>query len=338
MAKYKLILNSNHNVSKNIEFEIPDEEGNYELWFQKEGFGSILVGDVSVGEKENVYNLKLGMSDGTEVDAGTFATPVVEKPITTLTLYQGADITDQQYAPFLHFICDGEMPVVKFDGQELTGYTTYPYATESQNSNILSLALPFPFTAGTHTLTIEGGGPIYFGNVMPDGTMPTESARYVGTIANHSTNSAVYSSKMITDVSFGSNYGDTLGSGALRDIPMSTFKLPPRIKRVGNDAIAIGFISDATTPKTIWLHNKIEYMDTIAAPTLYSTSCSVYLPYGEDDVVLFDANNILGKGNNKGTMTWNIYTDNSTIKNGVLSAVDQYTMVNVYHYDGSAWD
>lgn len=77
MAKYKLTLNTNDNTSKYIEFEIPDEAGTYELWFQKEGFGSILVGDVVVDGKENIYNLKLGMSDGKEVDAGTFTTPII---------------------------------------------------------------------------------------------------------------------------------------------------------------------------------------------------------------------------------------------------------------------
>ena len=335
MTKYKLTLNSNHNTSKQIEFEIPDEEGNYELWFQKEGFGSILVGDVSVGEKENVYNLKLGMSDGSEVDAGTFATPVVEKPITRLTLYSGSDITGAGKALFLNFICDGKKPVVKLDGQELTEYTTFPFASEKGNDKILSLALPFPFYAGTYTLTFEGGGPIYFGNVKSDGTIPSELDSYVGVISYASDTLAC---KLITDVTFGTNYGDTLGSGAFRDIPMTTFRLPERIKRVGKDALSIAYMSNAAIPKTIWLHNKIEHMDIITEPTTLATTCSVYLPYSENDQVLFDANNILGKGNDKGTITWNIYTDNSIIKNGALSVVDEYTMVNVYHYDGSAWD
>lgn len=338
MTKYKLTLNSNHNTSKQIEFEIPDEEGNYELWFQKEGFGSILVGDVSVGEKENVYNLKLGMSDGSEVDAGTFATPVIEKPITRLTLYSGSDITNTNDALFLNFICDGEKPVVKLDGQELTEYKTFPYASKTGNDKILSIVLPFPFYAGTYTLTFEGGGPIYFGNVKSDGTIPSELDSYVGLISGHLVPSNTLSCKLITDVTFGTNYGDTLGTGALRDIPMTTFRLPARIKRVGKDALSIGYISNAATPKTIWLHNKIEHMDIITEPTTLATTCSVYLPYSENDQVLFDANNILGKGNDKGTITWNIYTDNSIIKNGALSVVDEYTMVNVYHYDGSAWD
>lgn len=338
MAKYKLTLNSNHNTSEYIEFEIPDEAGNYELWFQKEGFGSILVGDVSVGQRENVYNLRLGMSDGSEIDAGTFATPVVEEPFTTLTLYSEADITEQQYAPYLHFICRGEKPVVKFDGQVLTGYGDYPYPENAKNYNILSLALPFPFPAGTHTLTLEGGGPIYFGNVKADGSMPTTTLEFVGAVTNHATESAVVMGILVTDVVFGANYGDTLGSGAFRDVPMTQFKLQNKIKKLGSQAIAIGLISRTGSKKTIWLHNKIEHMDVISVPTTFAMSCAVYLPYSEDDEVLFDANNILGKGSSKGTMTWDIYTDNSTIKNGALSVVDEYTMVNVYHYDGSAWD
>lgn len=82
MSKYKLTLNKSDNTSNSFEFEIPDEEGTYELWFQKEGFGSILVGDVVVDGKENIYNLKLGMSDGNEVDAGTFTTPITYQTVT----------------------------------------------------------------------------------------------------------------------------------------------------------------------------------------------------------------------------------------------------------------
>lgn len=82
MSKYKLTLNKSDNTSNSFEFEIPDEEGTYELWFQKEGFGSILVGDVTVDGKENIYNLKLGMSDGREVDAGTFTTPITYQTVT----------------------------------------------------------------------------------------------------------------------------------------------------------------------------------------------------------------------------------------------------------------
>ena len=64
---------------------------------------------------------------------------------------------------------------------------------------------------------------------------------------------------------------------------------------------------------------------------------AVYFHYSEADEVLFSPAVAIGTGDSKSTLTYNIYTDNTIIKDGVLSKADQYTIVNVKHLDGSDW-
>ena len=59
--------------------------------------------------------------------------------------------------------------------------------------------------------------------------------------------------------------------------------------------------------------------------------------HSENDNVLFSFTNFPIQGNNKTSITYNIYTDNTTIKNGFESKANQYTTINVYKKDGSSW-
>ena len=59
--------------------------------------------------------------------------------------------------------------------------------------------------------------------------------------------------------------------------------------------------------------------------------------YSEDTEILFDVTNFLTAGSSKGTYTYNIYTDNSTIKAASIAYASDYTIVNVYHLDGGDW-
>lgn len=336
MATQRITIFKSNDTTNGFDLDIPEEAGTYNLSFTRENnAGTINAGNFIVDDTERTYQLKLALSNGQEVVAGTFKTQVASDPITTLTLTQ---TVDAEYQPFLNYICAGERPVIKLNGELLTEYQTYPFATESDNNNILSVALPFPFPQGTHTITLEGGGPIYFGNYKFGEPMPTEISKFVGTIANHNVPTNMNQCTMISNITFGSNYGDTIGAGAFRNIPMTEFRLPQKITKLGQESIAIGMLTQSAVARTIWLHNKIEHMDTILDPTLISQTYNVYFPYSESDEVLFDPTITLAKGDDKATMTYNIYTDNSIIKNGILSIVDEYTIVNVYHYDGTAWE
>lgn len=66
---------------------------------------------------------------------------------------------------------------------------------------------------------------------------------------------------------------------------------------------------------------------------------TIYYDFTDSDTVAFDTDHVLTPGSaDKGSArTYNIYTDNTTIKNAALAKVDEYTIVNVYHLNGSDW-
>ena len=63
----------------------------------------------------------------------------------------------------------------------------------------------------------------------------------------------------------------------------------------------------------------------------------IWFDHSENDTVLFNTNNFITAGSSKATITYNIYTDNTNIKTGALSQANTYTIVNVYHLDGTSW-
>lgn len=92
----------------------------------------------------------------------------------------------------------------------------------------------------------------------------------------------------------------------------------------------------------------IDYIDwtTVTSNALlgpqHKAGVNIYL--GTDVVVPDDKNicdTLLLKGSKSGnkttTYTYNIFTDNETIKDQMLAGVDQYTIITVKHFDGSDW-
>lgn len=91
----------------------------------------------------------------------------------------------------------------------------------------------------------------------------------------------------------------------------------------------------------MYFSTKLKILDdhVFSFSSIYSSIYDIYYEFEETDQVLFDPNNVVSKGAaNKANQTYNIYTNNSLIKNGALANADQYTIVNVYHLDGSPWE
>lgn len=80
--------------------------------------------------------------------------------------------------------------------------------------------------------------------------------------------------------------------------------------------------------------NAKSFYDISTTPLLVN----LYYHLTDEDVPAFDTNNILNVGSSKATRSYNIYTDNTVIKDAALAKVDTYTIVNVYHLDGSEWE
>ena len=102
---------------------------------------------------------------------------------------------------------------------------------------------------------------------------------------------------------------------------------------------ASGYIAPNTNISTKYSALLTTVDESVFKPLLIDTATTVsnYFYFTDNDAVLFDATYLVTVGSDKGTVTNNIYTDNTTIKNAVLTKVDQYTIVNAYHLDGSDW-
>ena len=65
----------------------------------------------------------------------------------------------------------------------------------------------------------------------------------------------------------------------------------------------------------------------------------VYYHFEETDTPQFDLSKVLTQATaSKNALSYSIYTNNTAIKNACLAKANEYTTVNVYHLDGSAWE
>lgn len=151
----------------------------------------------------------------------------------------------------------------------------------------------------------------------------------------------------------------TIGNGVIT-IGMNAFtNYPPLLENLtlGNSVTSIGLsafqnldeLRKITIPENVETINTNAFPDTVThiyynsnkitglgIPTTASNPLNLYFnAYGEDTEILFSFSGL--KGSQKGAKTYNIYTNSTTIKDGVLAQADQYTTVNVYKLDGGEW-
>lgn len=515
MATQKItIIKSNEAYNNSFEFDIPEEAGTYNLSFTRENnAGTINAGNFIVDETERTYQLKLALSNGQEVVAGTFKTQVANKPtVLTLNNTTGAE---EVVSTVIRPLPSTTPIVVKLNGTEV-GQHTYDASKENDYGYPLTGAV-FSFTlpAGESTLSFEGA-PFEFTN--------GQNSVLYASVDESTVSKAAY----ITNVEFGSNYGEKIGGIAFKGSSITSLVLPKQVlsvagfesclnltsvfipksvQEIGNNAfngcsnlttftieagselrttgngsfgntpiynnaftengqiylgsqnnpyficlsatngtvpnvssqcevlgancylsatfpeitipasvrsismqafmqaettsyvfeqnsqlkyidgscafglivatgitpdknivfppslefiskaafsltpfkdidfgngnlkeIRAGAFSTASEPfTTLRFGNKLEKAEGIIEYRNAAQTATMYFNYSASDPVLFDPTKLLTKGASKGTMTYNIYTDSPTIKDGVLTSVDEYTLVNVYHYDGSAW-
>lgn len=73
------------------------------------------------------------------------------------------------------------------------------------------------------------------------------------------------------------------------------------------------------------------------AGTVSTFTYNLHYEFTDNDAPSFTVSNAIPAGSSKGTVTSNIYTDNTSIKNAALAKIDEYTIVNVYHLNGGEW-
>lgn len=69
-----------------------------------------------------------------------------------------------------------------------------------------------------------------------------------------------------------------------------------------------------------------------------NSTLNVYYHFTDADAPQFDTANMVVQGTSKKKVTYNIYTDNTIIKDAALAKAAQYTTVNVYHLNGEVWE
>lgn len=111
---------------------------------------------------------------------------------------------------------------------------------------------------------------------------------------------------------------------------------------IATSSAAGGPLGEVTTGHIIFSKNLASVGgNTFGVLTRTSQDYYITIPFDDSDTIPFKdpctPAVLIFTGDGKGQYNYNIYTDNTAIHDGVLSKVDQYTIVNVYHLDGSAW-
>lgn len=108
--------------------------------------------------------------------------------------------------------------------------------------------------------------------------------------------------------------------GSLTFMAPASTALVPVIYRFGRILSDVGFV----------------FGSSISA-LLYPSTLNIEFEHGASDTPKFHLSNMLKQGVSKFTLTYNIYTDNLTLKTEALALADTYTTVNVYKLNGGPW-
>ena len=129
----------------------------------------------------------------------------------------------------------------------------------------------------------------------------------------------------------------TIGSGAIGSMAFFNCTSLTSVT-IGNGVTSIGvsafsFLNDAckvtftelknSYNKNIFSSNTLNIQFNSVASDTFSGDYSVTI--------------LILKGDSKNTRTYNIYTDNQTVYNQMSAFADEYTIVNLYHLDGTSW-
>lgn len=153
----------------------------------------------------------------------------------------------------------------------------------------------------------------------------------------------------LTSISFPN--AKTIGANAFNNCTNLSSVSLPSVEAIGFDAFGGTLVTEihaehATTFSTSRVGAKVYLGKNLTSITstgmnglsfVNTHDCIVSFEHSANDPVLFSMADWPIRGSSKNNYTYDIYTDNQTIKDGCLARADQYTTVNVYHIDGSAW-
>lgn len=145
---------------------------------------------------------------------------------------------------------------------------------------------------------------------------------------------AFYRCTNLTSVSIG-NGVTSIGNNAFDGDPIASDIYLTNVATIGTGAF--GQFSP-TAPIHIYPSlSSANKIFNIAAATTAQTA-SLYFHITWPDRTQFAVSDILPVGSQKAAITYNIYTDNDSLRQECMNLGDQYTTVNVYKLDGGEWD
>lgn len=312
---------------------------------------NLAAGIVTVGPTANTYELKFQLSDGTEVNAGTFTTPeaIIPEPelnhcltfsspssfVLSIPNYytEYGDIWDgvveystdakswSEWNPSdslssgednkLYLRGTGNTDLVSNVAQET--YTSFSLAGEniSCTGDIATLLDYETVANGEQSPTYSSCFYRLFENCGKLVEAPTLSA----TVLSNYCYFKMFAGCSALNKAFDFTHVSSVANGALTNFAPSSCSL--------HFGKALTQSSVSSTP-----------FDSSDAGTIYN----LYFHSTDEEVSSeFQLGTFLGKGANKKTITNNVYTDSETLKTQALSAADSYTTVNVYKLDGGSW-
>lgn len=341
MATKRVTINKSDGTSNSFDFTIPETAGTYNIKFT---LGSTVIdaGNITVNDNVNTYRLSFGLSNGTTIDAGTFTTPIVEVPVldvnyVTFSSPSSFSITpDDLQSPVFEYSTDG-ISWIQYVGDPMNSSSDGKlYLRGIGNSgfgnNIETAQIAYMwYISGDDDITISGNiENLLDYETVANGGHPGMDSYCFGGI-------------------FGSGFVTPGGTGRHLFVDIC---VPPILTSY---CLALMFYSAGVTQE-IDCTNVIEIYEgalykmcdsmtfhfgpalTFVDPKPFGDSnATMYMHFTESDEVLFTPANLITTGTSKNTRTYTVYTDNSIIKDGVLSKADSYTTVNVYKLDGGAW-
>lgn len=100
---------------------------------------------------------------------------------------------------------------------------------------------------------------------------------------------------------------------------------------------AFGVAYTTSTRLNYHFGTNLNTIRTLASSSRPTDAHYIYFHFTDNDTYSFDASQAVVKGDKKGTSVNNFFTDNTQLKNDLLAQAGQYTVVNVFHLDGSNW-
>lgn len=122
MAKKRLTIGKSDGTTSSIDFNIPETQGTYNIKATLENGTVLNAGNIVVNGKANNYKVTIGLSNGSSVNVGTFATPIIYRTVSFTNPSYGAWGSSSLSLPYgtTYSVSGNTITFTKPDGSKVT--------------------------------------------------------------------------------------------------------------------------------------------------------------------------------------------------------------------------